>query len=197
MRLTDIPLATHPPADAAPSDVVRAITRTTARRRGVLRLLVASAGATVLASFDWILAKAAWATPGVTHSEPCSRWDNGPNNWGKRDWGRSICSGGWRRGSFPCEYLKDGDPPGQYHFEGTRVAAGELYESTRLNDICMGEGYNAWLWLMRDENRYYRCSDAMTTVTFLDAEHNAEDDYTDLTIASCPVSRFEVHRERS
>lgn len=166
-----IPTASEPPACPRPSPVVARIRAIRPSRRAVLRGLVVGATAAALVPIDWLLDRhVALALParGRATSEHLgcmpSDYDEEANNW--PDDGLAVCHGGWRRGSFPCE---DG-----YHREGRYEHDGEQVESTRIETDC--EGRNAWRW------KGYRCSDALTEVTFEDG-----DVYTEVTVAACAL----------
>jgi hypothetical protein len=172
-RLHDIPTTAAAPTHARPSAVVARIRSYRPSRRAVLRGMLISAAAATLVPIDWYLARrGAAAAPEDTEGDDRSEhltcrpaeYREESNNW----WagGSAVCYGGWRRGSFPCD---EG-----YHREGAFSGRGELYTSTRLTTNCHGR--NAWRW------KGFRCSDAVTTVTFDDGT-----EYTGVTIAACAV----------
>lgn len=169
--LHDIPTASAPPATPRPSPMVARIRAIRPSRRTVLRGLVVSATAAALVPFDWLLDRhEANARPGrdraTAEYRSCApaNYDVEANNWPND--GPAVCYGGWRRGAFPCE---DG-----FHREGWYERGTEQVESTRLATNC--EGRNAWRW------KGYRCSDAVTDVTFEDGDY-----YTGVTIAACAL----------
>ena len=171
MRLDDIPTAGRAPADATPSAVVARLRALRPSRRTVLRGLLIGAAAAALVPLDWYLARreaAAQSTEGDDLAEHLSctpeSYDEEANNWPAS--GAAVCYGGWRRGGFPCE---DG-----YHREGVYADGEDSVDSTRVTTSCQGR--NAWRW------NGYRCSDAITTVTFPDGT-----EYSGITIAACPV----------
>lgn len=171
-RLDEIPTALEPPAGARPSDVVARIRAARPSRRAVLRGLLIGAAASALVPLDWYLARreASAAPSGGTDDRSehltCApeSYAEEANNWPAS--GPAVCYGGFRRGSFPCA---DG-----YHREGSYSGNGESYSSTRRTTSCQGK--NAWRW------HGYRCSDAMTTITFDDGT-----EYTGLTIGACKL----------
>ncbi|MCX6467487.1 MAG: hypothetical protein NTW05_28480 [Pseudonocardiales bacterium] len=171
MRFDDIPAAATPPADARPSAVVERLRALRPSRRTVLRGLLLGAAAAALVPLDWYLTRReAVAAPadGGDRSEFTScrpeNYDEERNNWPSG--GPAVCYGGWRRGGFPCE--------GGYHREGRYDDGGDTAESTRSATSCYGR--NAWRW------NGYRCSDALTTVTYRDGT-----EYNGVTIAACVV----------
>lgn len=170
-RLDDIPTAFEAPVGAQPSSVVARLRSIRPSRRAVLRALLIGAAAAALVPIDWFLTRrGASAAP---HDESKSEfmtcepesYDEKANNWPAA--GPAVCYGGWRRGGYPCE---DG-----FHREGSHEAFGEYYESTRLATNC--EGRNAWRW------NGWRCSDAITNITFPDGET-----YYGITIAACEIT---------
>jgi hypothetical protein len=174
MSLDDIPTTAAVPAAARPSDVVARIRSYRPSRRTVLRGLLIAAAASALVPLDWYLSRREAAAAAPSDGGPDDRSEHTTcqpesyreeaNNW----WSGSpaVCYGGWRRGSYPCA---DG-----YHREGSFAARGESYTSTRMTTNCHGR--NAWRW------NGFRCSDALTTVTFEDGtEYNA------VTIAACAI----------
>jgi hypothetical protein len=171
-RFEEIPSAAAPPPGARPSAVVARIRAVRPSRRAVLRALVIGAAAATLVPFDWYLSRRAAAAPADRQPDDMSehvecvprRYDEEANNWPAG--GPAVCYGGWRRGSYPCA---DG-----YHVEGRHERDGEELESTRLTTNCHGR--NAWRW------NGYRCSDAITDVTFSDGTT-----YHGVTIAACPL----------
>ncbi len=171
MRLDDIPTAGRAPADATPSAVVARLRALRPSRRTVLRGLLIGAAAAALVPLDWYLARreaAAQSTEGDDLAEhlTCTpqSYEEEADNWPAS--GAAVCYGGWRRGGFPCA---DG-----YHREGVYADGEDSADSTRVTTSCQGR--NAWRW------NGYRCSDAITTVTFADGT-----EYTGITIAACPV----------
>jgi len=171
-RLDDIPAAFEQPAEPRPSAVVAHLRSIRPNRRTVLRGLVIAAAAAALVPLDWYLARreaAAQETEGDDMSEylTCApeSYREEANNWPAT--GPAVCYGGWRRGSQPCS--------GGYHREGTYRDGPDSAESTRVTTSCQGR--NAWRW------NGYRCSDAITTVTFADGT-----DYRGITIAACDIS---------
>jgi hypothetical protein len=170
-RLDEIPAAFEPPVQARPSDVVARIRSIRPSRRALLRGLVIGAAATALVPIDWYLTRreaSAQDEGGSDRSEhltctPASYTEEA-NNWPSS--GPAVCYGGWKRGSYPCS--------GGYHLEGAHSNGGNAYESTRLTTNCHGK--NAWRW------NGYRCSDAMTNVTFADGTK-----YHGVTIAACEL----------
>jgi hypothetical protein len=170
-RLDEIPTAFGPPLDACPSDVVARIRAIRPSRRAVLRGLVIGAAATALVPLDWYLTRreASAQAESADSSEHMSctpeSYAEEANNWPAG--GKAVCYGGYRRGSYPCS---DG-----YHREGTYASESETYDSTRLTTNCHGK--NAWRW------NGWRCSDAITLVTFADGT-----EYNGVTIAACDIS---------
>lgn len=172
-RLDEIPTALTPPAQSLPSTVVARIRSIRPSRRAVLRGLVIGAAAAALVPLDWYLSRreaTAQDDEDDDRSEhlgctPAS-YEEEANNWPED--GSAICYGGWRRGSYPCS---DG-----YHREGMFETSIGEYESTRLTTSCHGK--NAWRW------NGYRCSDAITDVTYDDGES-----YRGMTIAACELPR--------
>lgn len=178
-RLQDIPSASVPPPAARPSAVVARLRTVRPSRRVVLRGLVLGAVAAALVPLDWYLSRREAAAEGSSRGDlsehmSCtpSQYTAKANNWPAG--GPAVCYGGWRRGSYPCE--------GGYHLEGAHSRGDETLESTRLTTDCHGR--NAWRW------KGYRCSDAMTDVTFADGT-----EYHGVTIAACVLP--EDQRERS
>lgn len=168
MRFEDIPAADRPPPAATPSAVVARIRAARPSRRTVLRGLLLGAAAAALVPLDWYLTRREAGAAPEDRSEYTScvpeDYEEERDNWPTS--GRALCYGGWRRGGFPCE---DG-----YHREGSYPDGEDTADSTRVTTSCHGR--NAWRW------RGYRCSDAMTTVTFADGT-----EYSGLTIAACPL----------
>ena len=170
-----IPSADAPPPDARPSDVVARLRGYRPDRRTVLRALVLGAAAATLVPLDWYLTRreAAAAPARSNRSEygTChpGTYDEEANNWPAG--GEAVCYGGWKRGSYPCE--------GGYHREGRFSDEDGDYDSTRLTINCNGR--NAWRW------KGYRCSDAITTVTFDDGT-----EYTGVTMAACTLTAAEL-----
>ncbi|WP_219418074.1 hypothetical protein [Pseudonocardia nigra] len=171
-RLDEIPTAFEPPAEARPSAVVARIRSIRPSRRAVLRGLVVGAAAAALVPLDWYLTRREAAaqdrSEGSSTSEHTTcvpeNYQEEANNWPAN--GMAVCYGGWRRGSYPCS---DG-----YHREGSYESNGDRFESTRLTTDCHGK--NAWRW------KGYRCSDAITRVTFADGST-----YSGMTIAACTL----------
>jgi hypothetical protein len=170
-RLDEIPTAFEPPAQARPSDVVARIRSIRPSRRAVLRGLMIGAAVSALVPIDWYLARReASAQEGGSGNRSehltCTpeSYTEEANNWPAS--GPAVCYGGWRRGSYPCS--------GGYHREGAHSNGGNSYESTRLTTNCHGK--NAWRW------NGYRCSDAITNVTFADGT-----EYHGVTIAACEL----------
>ncbi|MEU5670076.1 hypothetical protein ACGF3C_23915 [Micromonospora sp. NPDC047762] len=120
--------------------------------------------ASTLVPLDWAINKRA-AFAGPTSEHTSCPWDYTPSsaNWWS---GTGQCTGGWRRGSWPCA--------SKYHFEGFRSYSDEGYTSNRVTTYCSSR--NAWRW------NGYRCSDAMTTTVW-----NSGERHYDLTIAQCAV----------
>jgi len=171
MRLDDIPTTGRAPAHATPSAVVARLRALRPSRRTVLRGLLVGAAAAALVPLDWYLARreaAAQSTEGDDLAEhlTCTpeSYAEEANNWPAS--GAAVCYGGWRRGGFPCA--------AGYHREGVYADGDDSADSTRVTTTCQGR--NAWRW------NGYRCSDAITTVTFADGT-----EYTGITIAACPV----------
>jgi hypothetical protein len=182
-RLDEVPTAFAPPADARPSAVVARIRSIRPSRRTVLRGLLVGAAAAALVPLDWYLTRREAVAQGGRESDDKSehmkctpeRYDEEANNWPQG--GPAVCYGGWRRGSYPCA--------GGYHREGRHERGGEKLESTRLTTNCHGK--NAWRW------KGFRCSDAMTDVTFADGTT-----YHGVTIAACALPEEEAtERDRS
>ena len=171
--IDDIPTTGAPPERARPSAVVARLRGYRPNRRTVLRAMVLGVAAPTLVPLDWYLSRreAAAAPSDRTEYGTCkpASYDQEANNWWEG--GEAVCYGGWRRGSYPCE---DG-----YHREGTFSVEGVTYESTRLATNCHGR--NAWRW------KGYRCSDAITTVTFADGT-----EYTGVTMAACTLTAAEL-----
>lgn len=180
MGLHEIPTADRAPAHARPSLVVARLRAVRPARRTVVKGLLTAAAATTLVPIDWILTRrAAGAAPSggeeggsggtgpTTEFTECvpKSYNEEANNWW--DGGPATCYGGWRRGSYPCS--------NGYHREGSFSSRGEEYSSTRLSTNCHGR--NAWRW------NGYRCSDAITTVTYDDGSQ-----YDAVTIAACKIS---------
>lgn len=171
MRFDDIPTAARRPAHARPSAVAERIRALRPSRRTVLRALLLGAAAAALVPLDWYLTRreagAAPAEEGdrseFTTCAPES-YDEEANNWPSG--GRAVCYGGWRRGSRPCS--------GGWHREGRFADGDSTADSTRVTTSCHGR--NAWRW------NGFRCSDAVTTVTFADGT-----EYSGLTIAACAL----------
>lgn len=171
-RLDQIPTAFEPPADARPSEIVARLRAIRPSRRTVVRGLVIGAAAAALVPLDWYLARRESAAAPAPEPDDMSEhlscrpesYNEEGNNWPAS--GPAVCYGGYRRGSYPCA--------GGYHREGTHSAGGEGYHSTRLTTNCNGR--NAWRW------QGYRCSDAITQVTFADGTT-----YNGTTIAACEV----------
>jgi hypothetical protein len=171
-----IPTTDAPPPQARPSAVVARLRGYRPNRRAVLRALVIGATAATLVPLDWYLARReAAAAPsgrsnrseyGTCHPE---QYDAEPNNW--PEGGEGVCYGGWKRGTYPCD--------GGYHREGRFQDGDTEYYSTRLTTNCSGR--NAWRW------KGYRCSDAITTVTFADGS-----EYTGVTMAACALTSQEL-----
>jgi hypothetical protein len=176
-RLDEIPSAAGPPPAARPSAVVARIRAIRPSRRAVLRALVIGASAAALVPFDWYLSRRAAAAPAAGGADDTSehlqcaprRYDEEANNWPAT--GPAVCYGGWRRGRYPCA--------GGFHLEGKHTSDGEELESTRLTTNCHGR--NAWRW------NGYRCSDAITDVTFADGTT-----YHGVTIAACRLPEHEA-----
>jgi hypothetical protein len=169
--LDEIPTTAVAPADARPSAIVARLRSYRPSRRAVLRGLVVGAAAATLVPLDWYLARRSVAaapedTDDRSEHVECkpAEYNEVSNNWWSG--GAAICYGGWRRGTYPCE--------SGYHREGSHAAKGESYVSTRLTSSCSGR--NAWRW------KGYRCSDAITTVTFGDGT-----EYNGTTIAACTL----------
>jgi hypothetical protein len=165
LSLQDIPSVDVPPPDAVPSAVVSTIRAIRPSRRTMMRGLVLAAAATVLTPIEWFYSRReARASGPATEFLACepATYDETPNNWWKD--GLSVCTGGWRIGSFPCA---DG-----YHREGKFSARHERYVSNREPDTCGGR--NAWRWAG------YRCSDAWTVTRWSDG-----DEFEGPTIAMC------------
>ncbi|PZG55518.1 hypothetical protein C1I98_03185 [Spongiactinospora gelatinilytica] len=151
-------------------------------RATLLRGLAVAALAATLAPFDWYLTRrAARASRG-----PSSEWTSGdckdayPDGYSASDanWfsGPAACYGGWRIGSYPCN-------DANWHFEGSRADSdvGEEYTAHRTDSFCGSrDTRTAWRWTSGDD--LYRCSDAMTTVTWRDGTR-----YRGLTIAMCEL----------
>ncbi|MDN5860216.1 MAG: hypothetical protein L0H84_16520 [Pseudonocardia sp.] len=177
MKLSDIPSATEPTADARPSEIVARIRDLRPSRRTVLKGLFVAAAAAALVPLDWYLARRQAHADDGPRSEFMECEDGGydeeRNNW--PEGGQAMCVGGFRRGSFPCsdgwhregEYTVDGDDSGD-------DSGDEQIVSTRHATNCNGR--NAWRW------KSVRCSDALTTVYWDDG-----DEYTGVTIAVCSV----------
>ncbi|MCG5212087.1 hypothetical protein [Streptosporangium sp. KLBMP 9127] len=174
-----IPTMDAPPLGAVPSRVRTVIGDSPVARRTLLKGLVVSAVAATLVPFDWVFSRRAARADG-----PTSEW-TAPNcrdaysegytemraNWGP---GPAVCYGGWRVGDYPCN-------EDQRHFEGSRSSSDgeEMFSAYRIDSAC-GETStrNAWRW--SNAGNTYRCSDAVTTVTWTDGS-----EYTDITIAMC------------
>lgn len=171
--LDRIPTTDTPPPQARPSAAVARLRGYRPSRRTVLRALVLGAAAATLVPLDWYLSRreAGAATSNRSEYGTCkpASYDQEANNWDEG--GEAVCFGGWKRGSYPCE---DG-----YHREGTYGAGDVEYYSTRLTTNCHGR--NAWRW------KGYRCSDAMTTMTYDDGT-----EYTGITIAACTLTPQEL-----
>lgn len=176
--LSAIPIAGEPPADAVPSPIVAHLRSTRPSRRTMVRGLLLAAAAAALVPLDWFLTRRAAAaaeprTDGDDRSEHlgCApeSYREEANNWPESD--LAVCYGGWRRGTYPCS---EG-----YHREGSYTDGEDSFESTRVTQSCHGK--NAWRW------KGYRCSDAMTTVTFADGT-----DYSAISIASCALGDAEA-----
>ncbi|GAA1281052.1 hypothetical protein GCM10009609_51410 [Pseudonocardia aurantiaca] len=179
-RFDDIPSAATPPPGARPSPAVARIRALRPSRRTVLRALVIGAAAAALVPLDWYLSRGASAAPdrnpedSSEHRQCTPRhYDEEANNWPAT--GPAVCYGGWRRGNNPCE--------NGYHIEGRYQLDDEDVESTRLTTNCHGK--NAWRW------NGYRCSDAITDVTFSDGTT-----YHGLTIAACRLPADEGMGDR-
>ncbi|MDF5755728.1 hypothetical protein [Spongiactinospora sp. TRM90649] len=174
------------PADASvspvPSRVRARIADPATPRRTLLKGLLVAALAATLAPFEWYLtrreARAARGPASEWTSSNCSDaypegYTEAPANWFS---GPAVCYGGWRIGSYPCNDSK-------WHFEGYRsnTDVGEEYMSLRTDSFCGTTGArNAWRWTAAGS--VYRCSDAVTEVTWNDG-----DSYRGLTIAMCAV----------
>lgn len=170
-RLDDVPTAFEAPIGAQPSSIVARLRAIRPSRRTVLRGLLIGAAAAALVPIDWFLtrrgAQAAPADESKSEFMTCEpeNYDEKANNWPAG--GPAVCYGGWRRGGFPCE---DG-----FHREGVYEGFNEYYDSVRLATNC--EGRNAWRW------NGWRCSDALTNITFPDGET-----YHGITIAACQIT---------
>jgi hypothetical protein len=178
--LTDaIPAVDVPPPRPIPSRVRPLIGGPPASRRTVLRGLTVSAMAAALVPFDWLLTRRPARADGPTSewlAADCrDAYSQGYReqraNWGP---GPAVCYGGWRVGDYPCNDDKR-------HFEGMRSfnEGEEMLNSYRIDSAC-GESTtrNAWRWAY--DGLTYRCSDAITTVTWRDGSY-----YTDITISMC------------
>lgn len=169
-RFDEIPTAFEAPDMATPSTVVARIRAVRPGRRAVVRGLLIGAAAAALVPLDWYLARREAAAAPVTEGDDKAEhltctpesYREQADNWPAS--GTSVCYGGWRRGTFPCD---DG-----YHREGSYSDDEKSYESTRLTTNCHGK--NAWRW------NGYRCSDATTSVVYADGT-----EYRGITIAAC------------
>jgi hypothetical protein len=178
MRYESIPDMGSAPEGAPKSRVRAMIAELPASRRNLMKGLAVTAMAATLVPMDWALSRRrAVAGPtseftGANCDPPYSGgYGEERNNW----WGdgRAVCFGGWRMGSYPCS--------GGFHFEGSRThrpGASDQERYTNVVRLTTCGGRNAWRW----SNNTWRCSDAMTTVTWRDGTY-----HRDLTIAMCRV----------